>query len=221
MRTQTVAEYQQLSVTPVSGILGAPAGKVGLGGQSCHPKASGAFTGAVSAPMLADLGCRFVLCGHSERRHVFGETDAFVADSDRAALAAGLVPVLCIGEQSDEREAGETHAVRARQLDAGLGALSGPDAPLVIAYEPVWAIGTGKAATPTEAADAHAFVRGRVAEQDAERAEAVRILYGGSVNADNIDGFLAVPDVDGALVGGAALDPEGFARIARAGSRDD
>mgnify|MGYP001819592738 CR=1 FL=1 len=202
--------------------VGGPEAPVVVGGQACHPEPSGAFTGAVAASMLAELGCRAVLCGHSERRHVFGETDAFVAGSLAAALEAGLVPVLCVGEKEDEREAGQTEAVVARQLDAGLAALRSGQDPLIVAYEPVWAIGTGKAATPKEAAEAHAFIRARIAEQDPERAATVRILYGGSVKPSNIAGFLAVPDVDGALVGGAALDPETFAPIAcaKAGAAD-
>lgn len=193
---------------------GGPGAALGVGAQGCHPEPKGAFTGAISAGMVADLGCRYVLCGHSERRHVFGETDAFVAGSMRAALEAGVTPVLCVGETADEREAGQTEAVLARQLDAGLAVLRSPEDPLVIAYEPVWAIGTGNPATPKEAAEAHAYLRARVAETDAGRAAAVRILYGGSVKASNIGGFLAVPDVDGALVGGAALDPASFAQIA-------
>ncbi len=187
---------------------------LGVGGQACHPEPKGAFTGAVSAGMLADLGCRYVLCGHSERRHVFGETDEFVAASLGAALEAGLTPVLCVGETAEERAAGQTEAVLARQLDAGLGAVRSAADPLVVAYEPVWAIGSGNPATPTEAAEAHGFLRARIAANDPERAAAVRILYGGSVKASNIGGFLAVSDVDGALVGGAALDPESFAQIA-------
>ncbi len=192
---------------------------VSLGAQACHPEASGAFTGAISAAMVVETGCRYVLCGHSERRHVFGETDAFVAASLARALSAGLEPVLCVGETREERDAGRTEAVLERQLSAGLDALSRPSAPLVIAYEPVWAIGTGTPATPKEADEAHTWIRARVAQDDPERAASVRILYGGSVNADNIESFLAVPDVDGALVGGAALDPVGFGRIARATPR--
>ncbi len=202
--------------------VGGAGAKVVVGGQACHPEPSGAFTGAVSAGMLADLGCKSVLCGHSERRHVFGESDDFVAKSMAAALEAGLVPVLCVGETAEEREAGQTEAVVARQLDAGLAVLRSGDDPLIVAYEPVWAIGTGNPATPKEAAEAHAFIRQRIAERDPERAATVRILYGGSVKPSNIDGFLAVPDVDGALVGGASLDPETFAPIAcaKAGTAD-
>ena len=189
---------------------------VALGAQACAAETHGAFTGAVAAPMLAEVGCRFVLCGHSERRHVFGETDAYVADSLAQALEAGLEPVLCVGETTEERAAGRTEEVILRQLDAGLARLRGPEDPLVIAYEPVWAIGSGQAASPAEAAEAHAWLRARVAETDTERAEAVRILYGGSVNPDNIGRFLEVPDVDGALIGGAALDPNKFGAMVRA-----
>ncbi len=188
---------------------------IGLGGQACSWETSGAFTGATAATMLAEAGCSMVLCGHSERRHVFGETDAEVAGSVTRALEAGLTPVLCVGETLEEREAGRTRDVLLRQVDAGIGATRGPADPLIIAYEPVWAIGTGKAASPTEAAEAHAWIRARVAETDAERAAAVRILYGGSANPDNIGGFLEVPDVDGALIGGAALDPATFGRMIR------
>ncbi len=195
-------------------ILGGADGRARLGAQACHPNPSGAFTGAVAASMVAEVGCHFVLCGHSERRHVFGEDDAFVAGSMRAALDAGLTPILCVGETAEERAAGQTEQVLARQLDTGLAVISGPQDPLVLAYEPVWAIGSGNPASPQEADHAHRFLRERVAASDPERAAALRILYGGSVKAANIGGFLAVPDVDGALIGGAALDPEGFAQIA-------
>ena len=190
-------------------------GDVGLGAQACSWEAKGALTGAVAAWMLAEAGCRYVLCGHSERRHVFGESDEQVAGSLAQALAAGLEPVLCVGETSEERGAGRTQEVILRQLDAGLARLRGPADPLVIAYEPVWAIGSGQAASPTEAAQAHAWLRERVAAGDPKRAERVRILYGGSVSPDNIGGFLEVPDVDGALIGGAALDPVKFGRMIR------
>jgi len=200
----------------VAGVLSAHGGKAALGGQACAAAAKGAFTGAVSADMLAEVGCAYVLCGHSERRHVFGESDADVAASLERALEAGLTPILCVGETLEEREAGRTREVLLQQLDAGLARLRGAEDPLLIAYEPVWAIGSGKAASPVEAAEAHGWLRDRVAETDAERAAAVRILYGGSVNAENIGGFLEVPDVDGALIGGAALDPVAFARMIRA-----
>ena len=192
------------------------AGDVAVGAQCCSWEASGAFTGALSATMVRETGATLVLCGHSERRHVFGETDEQVAGSMAQATAAGLTPVLCVGETLPEREAGNTQAVILRQLDAGLGALE-TGGPLILAYEPVWAIGTGKAATPTEAAQAHGWLRARVAEAAPERA-GVRILYGGSVKPDNIVGFLSASDVDGALVGGASLDPDVFGQIIAAGS---
>jgi len=199
----------------VAGVLDAHGGRVALGGQACAAEAKGAFTGAVAASMLAEVGCTYVLCGHSERRHIFSETDDNVAASLAQALEAGLTPVLCVGETLEEREAGRAREVLLRQLDAGLARLRSPADPLLIAYEPVWAIGSGKAASPREAAEAHGWLRTRVAETDAERAAAVRILYGGSVNPGNIGGFLEVPDVDGALIGGAALDPVAFGRMIR------
>ncbi len=198
----------------VAGVVGGS--RVALGGQACHGEVSGAYTAAVSAGMLMETGCRYVLCGHSERRALFGEDDAFVAGTLGAALRAGLEPVLCVGETLEERETGNTQSVLLRQVDAGLAEIRGPDDPLTIAYEPVWAIGTGKAASPAEAAEAHGWIRARVAETDAERAGRVRILYGGSVNPENIGGFLEVPDVDGALIGGAALDPAKFSAMIRA-----
>jgi len=197
----------------VGGIVGAPDGAVGLGGQCCHTEPYGAFTGSISAGMLKDAGCRYVLCGHSERRHLGGETDEVVAASMVRAFEEGLTPVLCVGETLQEREAGQAREVVLRQLDAGLDVLPSPDAPLVVAYEPVWAIGTGLTASPEEAAGAHASIRTRVAERDGKRALGLRILYGGSVKPGNIGGLLASPDVDGALVGGASLDPEAFGAL--------
>jgi triosephosphate isomerase len=200
----------------VGDLVGAPDGAVGLGAQCCHTEPYGAFTGSVSAGMLKDVGCRYVLCGHSERRHLGGESDEVVAASLARALEEGLVPVLCVGETLAEREAGRARDVVLRQLDAGLDALPTPQAPLVVAYEPVWAIGTGLTASPEEAAGSHAWIRTRVAERDPKRALGLRILYGGSVKPGNIGGLLASEDVDGALVGGAALDPEAFAALIRA-----
>ncbi len=191
-----------------------------LGGQACHSQPLGAYTGSVSASMLSEAGCTLVLCGHSERRTLCGETDEVVADTLRRAYEAGLVPVLCVGETLAQRRAYATKEVLARQVAAGLAALppSGglPAAPLVIAYEPVWAIGTGVVATPAEAREAHGWIRLCVAEADPARAAAVRILYGGSVKPENMGGLLAEPDVDGFLVGGASLDPVAFAALARA-----
>lgn len=188
-------------------------GAVALGGQWAHTEPYGAFTGWTSADMLRDAGCQYVLCGHSERRHLGGETDAVVSAQMVQVLEAGMCPVLCVGEKIDEREAGRQTEVILRQLDAGLDALPGKDAPLVVAYEPVWAIGTGLSASPEQASQAHGWIRRRVTERDPERAAGLRILYGGSVKPGNIDGLLAAPDVDGVLVGGASLDPEAFARI--------
>jgi triosephosphate isomerase len=189
-----------------------------IGVQNMHWEASGAFTGEVSAQMAAQAGAAFALIGHSERRHVFGETDEEVARKVAAALAAGLIPVACVGEKLDERQSGRLREVLLRQLDAILGALPpGAANALIVAYEPVWAIGTGVNATPDDAAQAHALIRERVAEQtDSNAAAALPILYGGSVKPDNAAELLAADGVDGLLVGGASLDPNGFSRIANA-----
>ncbi len=188
---------------------------VRLGAQDLHVEPRGAFTGAVSAEMLVDCGCHYVLVGHSERRHVFGEPDALVRRKLEAALAGGLRPILCVGETITERQAGRTESVLQTQLDAGLSGLSARSFPhVVIAYEPVWAIGTGETATTQQAQDAAAWIRGWLCrELDASAGETVRVLYGGSVKPDNAVELLALPDVDGALVGGASLDPRGFAEI--------
>ncbi|HEX6306902.1 MAG TPA: triose-phosphate isomerase [Longimicrobiales bacterium] len=189
---------------------------VGLGVQNIHWEASGAFTGEVSAGMAAGAGAHYVLAGHSERRHIFGETDEQVGRKTAAALAAGLVPIACVGETLDERRAGQLRDVLLRQLDAVLDAVPADAADrLLIAYEPVWAIGTGVNATPVDASEAHAILRSRLAERYGEGAAAeIPILYGGSVKPDNAAELLAAPGVDGLLVGGASLDPAGFARIA-------
>ncbi|CAB4919451.1 unannotated protein [freshwater metagenome] len=185
--------------------------------QTMHQAAEGAFTGEVSAPMLADLDVHGVVLGHSERRELFGETDAALAEKVPAALEAGLVPILCCGETEAERDAGEMESMLRRQLEAGLAQVpAGRLADVVIAYEPIWAIGTGKVATPEQAQEACAFVRGVVAGLDADAAEAIRIQYGGSVKPDNAAELLPLPDVDGALVGGASLDPASFAAIVEA-----
>ncbi len=189
-----------------------------LGVQNVHWEAKGAFTGETSAPMAADAGAAWVLVGHSERRHVFGETSAETARKVRAALDAGLVAVLCVGETLDERRAGRAEAVVREQLDAVLPTLTADEAErLVVAYEPVWAIGTGETATPQDAATMHAAVRARLREAyGEERAAATAVLYGGSVKPDNAAELLAASDVDGVLVGGASLDPAGFATICAA-----
>jgi triosephosphate isomerase len=186
-----------------------------IAAQNAHWEREGAFTGEISMPMLVEAGCRGVIIGHSERRHLFGETDESVNRKVRAALAANLTPIVCVGELLAEREAGLTHAVLKRQFEGGLASLTEADfSRILLAYEPVWAIGTGRTATPEIAADAHRFLRGLAAAQfSSERASALRILYGGSVKPDNIKGLMAQADIDGALVGGASLDPKSFAAI--------
>jgi triosephosphate isomerase (TIM) len=193
-------------------------GDVGLGVQNVHWEASGAFTGEVSAAMAAGAGAGFVLAGHSERRHIFGEADEEVGRKAAAALAAALIPVVCVGETLKEREAGQLNDVLLRQLDAALDALpADAGSRLIIAYEPVWAIGTGVNATPADAAEAHGIVRERLAARyDPAVAAAIPILYGGSVKPDNAAELLAADGVDGLLVGGASLDPVEFANICRA-----
>jgi len=188
---------------------------VAIGAQDCHWEKEGAFTGEVAVPMIADLGCSHCIVGHSERRQFFGETDAAVDKKVDAVLAQGLSCIACVGETLAEREAGQTFAVLERQVRGGLTRhLTSPR--LVIAYEPVWAIGTGKTATPAQAQEAHAFIRGVVAQAaNPAAAQGVRILYGGSVKPDNIAAIMAQPDVDGGLVGGASLDAASFAKIVR------
>jgi len=191
-----------------------------LGAQNCYYQKEGAFTGEVSAPMLAALGVEYVIIGHSERRQYFREDDRTVNLKVRAALAAGLKPIVCVGETLAEREAGEVWKdVVARQVTAAMADVDVNAArKIVIAYEPVWAIGTGKTATPAQAAEAHALVRARLAElYDAELAGMGRILYGGSVKPDNIAALMAEPEIDGALVGGASLSPETFLPLVRFG----
>ena len=189
-------------------------GNVHLGVQNVHWEAAGAFTGEISASMAAAAGAEFVLVGHSERRHLFGETDQQVTQKTRAVLAAGLVPVVCVGESLDERRAGNAQQVVGRQLDAVLPAVS-DSATFLVAYEPVWAIGTGETATPEDAQSMHAAIRSRLREAVGV---APPILYGGSVKPENAEALLAQPDVDGVLVGGASVDPEGFAAICQAGA---
>ena len=189
--------------------------KVAIAGQNLCWQKEGAFTGEVSPGMLEDAGCKYVIIGHSERRQYFGDTDAWVAQKSRAALAAGLIPIVCVGEMLSEREDGRTEQVLSQQFIAGPGALTPAEfSRILLAYEPVWAIGTGRTATPEIAAAAHAFLRRCVNDQfSAEAAAAVRILYGGSVKPDNMPGLIAQPELDGALVGGASLDPKSFAAI--------
>lgn len=189
-----------------------------LAAQNCHAEAQGAFTGEVSAPMLKELGCRFVILGHSERRQLFGETDEGVNRKAKAVLAAGMLPIVCVGETLQERESGRTLEIVSRQLAGGLAGMEGGSVGrLVIAYEPVWAIGTGRTATSAQAQEVHAHIRGWVAQAlGKEAAAAVRIQYGGSVKPDNAAELLGQPDVDGALVGGASLKAADFAAIVKA-----
>jgi triosephosphate isomerase (TIM) len=186
-----------------------------IGAQDVFWLKEGAYTGEVSAPMLAAIGCRWVIIGHSERRQYFGETDETVLKKTVAALDAGLNPIVCVGERLEEREGGATETVLATQCARGISPLEPEQfARIVLAYEPVWAIGTGKTATPEIAAAAHRHLRGEIrARFGDEAASACRILYGGSVKPDNIKGLMSQPEIDGGLVGGASLDPLGFASI--------
>ena len=193
-------------------------GRIAVAAQNVHAEPRGAFTGEVSLPMLQACGVTAVIVGHSERRQLFGETDAGVDAKVRAAAAAGLTPIVCVGETLEEREAGRTFDVLDRQIDAGLAGLSRKQAgAAVVAYEPVWAIGTGRVATPDQADAAHRRIRARLADRFGdEAAGACRIIYGGSVKPGNAAALMAQPDVDGALVGGAGLDPAAFAEIVAA-----
>jgi triosephosphate isomerase len=191
--------------------------RVRVAAQNMHFSDAGAFTGEVSARMLVELDVDGVILGHSERRRLFGESDEALACKVPAALAAGLQPMLCVGETLEEREAGETEAVLRRQVDADLAGVDNEElGKLVIAYEPVWAIGTGRNATPAQAAEAIAFIRSLVANRDEAAAAAIRILYGGSVKPENAAEVLGSHDIDGALVGGASLDPDEFAAVSAA-----
>jgi triosephosphate isomerase len=188
---------------------------VGLGAQHCHFEEKGAFTGEVSPAMLAKLNVAYVICGHSERRQLFGETDEMVNQKVKAIIKHGMTPIMCCGETLEEREADSTEERVSSQVRAGLRGVGADDvAKLVIAYEPIWAIGTGRNATPDDAQAVCKAIRGVVAEESgADAAAAVRIQYGGSVKGANAAELLSQPDIDGALVGGASLDPEDFARI--------
>jgi triosephosphate isomerase len=191
--------------------------KVAIAGQDVYWEKEGAFTGEISPNMLVEAGCRYVIIGHSERRQFFDETNETVAKKTRAALAAGLTPIVCVGEMLAEREAGMTERVCRTQFHGSLGALTAEEfSRILVAYEPVWAIGTGKTATPDIAASAHRFLRQCAADQfSAAHASALRILYGGSVKPDNIQGLMAQEELDGALVGGASLDAKSFASIVK------
>ncbi len=206
------------SLAAVAGVVrGTP---IGLGAQNVHGEKAGAFTGEVAADMLVEAGCTHVLVGHSERRQYFGETDEGVNRRMRAAVAAGLTAVVCVGETLAEREAGDTMAVVGRQVKAGLAGLGAGDwARVVVAYEPVWAIGTGRTATSAQAQEVHAFIRGRVAElAGPDTAAAVRIAYGGSMKPANARELMSQPDIDGGLIGGASLEAGSFVEIVKAGA---
>jgi triosephosphate isomerase len=199
-------------VAVVAAAKGSP---VAVAAQNMHFEKEGAFTGEVSPAMLKDVGASHVILGHSERRQYFAETDEGVARKTKAALDAGLVPISCVGETLSEREAGKTMDVVKRQVDAILNALTPEEAArIVVAYEPVWAIGTGKVATPEQAQEVHAFIRLRIGGVHGKAvAEAIRILYGGSVKPDNVKGLMTLPDVDGGLVGGASLKADSFLKL--------
>ena len=191
---------------------------VALAAQNVNPEPQGAFTGEVSPPMLVELGCAYCIVGHSERRTLYGESDAFVARKAAALLEHGIRPIVCVGETLEQREQGRTAAVVREQLAGSLASVpSERGADVVIAYEPIWAIGTGRTATPALAQEVHALVRAALGERFGATAERIRIQYGGSVKPDNAAALLAEKDLDGALVGGASLEPDSFAQIARAG----
>jgi triosephosphate isomerase len=191
---------------------------VALGAQNVNPETQGAFTGEVSPPMLAELGCAYCIVGHSERRALYGESDALVAKKAAALLAHGICPIVCVGETLEQREQGRTAAVVNAQLAGSLAAVPNERAAeVVVAYEPIWAIGTGKTATPALAQEVHALIRATLGGRFGAAGERIRIQYGGSVKPDNAAALLAQQDIDGALVGGASLEVEGFAQIVRAG----
>jgi len=199
----------------VAAVAAAKGSPVAVAAQNMHFEKEGAFTGEVSPTMLKDVGVTHVILGHSERRQYFAETDEGVARKTRTALDNGLLPISCVGETLAEREAGRTMEVVGRQVDAILNAVTADEAKkVVIAYEPVWAIGTGKVATPEQAQEVHAFIRQRIAAKHGKVvADVLRVLYGGSVKPDNVKGLMALPDVDGALVGGASLKADSFLKL--------
>jgi triosephosphate isomerase len=192
--------------------------RIAVGAQDIYYEQNGAFTGEISASMLKDVGCTYVLCGHSERRHVIGESDELVSKKVSAAISGGLLPILCVGELLEEREAGRTVEVVTRQMERGLAGLSAEKvSAVVVAYEPVWAIGTGLTATPEQAQDVHALIRKLLSEAyDSQLAEGTSILYGGSVKPDNAAELMREKDVDGLLVGGASLKADDFVAIIEA-----
>jgi triosephosphate isomerase len=193
--------------------------KIGLGAQNCHWEKNGAYTGEVSPQMLAKLNVRYVIVGHSERRELFGETDEMVAKKLRGVLGAGMTPIVCVGETLEEREQGTTDEKVGGQIAAAFDGLPAKDAQdCVVAYEPIWAIGTGRNATPDDANTTIGVIRGRLRDMLGATADEMRILYGGSVKPGNIAELMAMPEIDGGLVGGASLDPDDFARIVRYGT---
>jgi triosephosphate isomerase len=206
------------ALSALGGALGGSA--IELAAQNVHPEEQGAFTGEIAPGMLRELGCAYTIVGHSERRTLFGETSAFVARKAAALLRHGIRPIVCVGESLEEREAGRTDDVIERQLRESLEGLPAERATeLVIAYEPIWAIGTGRTATPAMAQEVHARVRAALRGRFGPAADDIRIQYGGSVKPDNVRELMEQPDIDGALVGGASLDPESFARIVRFDAR--
>jgi triosephosphate isomerase len=224
VRSAVGASPVQVAVAPTFTALHAVAqalagGPVELAAQDVHWEAKGAFTGEVSAPMLAEVGCRHVIVGHSERRQFFGETDASVRKKTGAVLAAGMLPIVCVGETLAEREANRTLEVVGRQVREGLGGFGEALAAVTVAYEPVWAIGTGRTATSAQAQEVHAAVRAILRELCGPLAEGIRIQYGGSVKPENAAELMSQPDVDGALVGGASLKAADFAAIVKGATR--
>jgi triosephosphate isomerase len=216
----TDVENVEIVVAPVftaltTAVAAATDSKIAVAGQNCHRENSGAFTGEVAPAMLKDVGCSHVILGHSERRQLFGESDEQINAKIKAAHAAGLIVIFCVGETLTEREDERMYDVLTRQLAKGLEGLTANQLDqVIIAYEPVWAIGTGKVASDDQAEEAHSFLRGLIAGQfDKQSSENIRILYGGSVKPDNVDGLMAQPNIDGTLVGGASLKPEDFLRI--------
>lgn len=217
--TQVVVCPPSVYLTEVKSLL--QGSTVALGAQNVSQRDNGAFTGEVSVSMLKDVGCEYVILAHSERRALYGETDEIAAEKLIAASKGGLIPILCVGETLQERESGETEVVVARQLDVLLDSMDGLMAlqNAVIAYEPVWAIGTGKTATPEQAQAVHRFIRQRIAMKDAALAVKIQLLYGGSVKANNAEELFAQDDIDGGLIGGASLNANEFLTICRAAKR--
>ncbi len=201
------------TLAAVAHVLAELKSRVGIASQTVHEARSGAFTGEVSAAMVREAGATWAIVGHSERRHGLGESHELVAQKAKAALDEGLSPIICIGETLAERDAGQLEAVLVAQLDPVMDLIRESNGRAVIAYEPVWAIGTGKVATPEDAQAAHAFVRKKIASASPEAAALTRILYGGSMKPDNVEGLLAQEDIDGGLVGGASLDGASFGKL--------